>query len=270
MDIGISDTRNIMEFLTDLKGFDFSNYSVILVKHRIESFMRNYSCSGVSHLLEFLTDDTLYLDKFVQYLACGSTEMFRDPSFWLYLKDNVLPKIFQRKSAPLFWIPGCVSGDEVYSLCYLLQNYQSDYSIKIEAGCYTQLAVSQIQNGIFFASKIDASSENAKAVLGGDLFFAKNDKEEVIRDKRVVGNVDFSICRLSGNSKPSAAADFILCRNRLLNYNINAQQRIVQHFYENLAPAGYLAVGIKEHPEVSAPARMFKTVSELECVFQKM
>ena len=153
MDLGISDTRNIMEFLTDLKGFDFSNYSVVLVKNRIESFMRNYSCTSVSHLLELLTDDILYLDKFVQYLACGSTEMFRDPSFWIYLKENVLPKIFQRNSEPLFWIPGCVSGDEVYSLCYLLKNYQADYSFKIEAGCYTQLAINQMQNGSFFGFK---------------------------------------------------------------------------------------------------------------------
>jgi len=269
MEIGISDTRNIIGYLTDLKDFDFSSHSVILIKHRIESFMTIYSYQSVSHLLETMTDNDLFLEVFVQYLLCGSTEMFRDPSFWLYMKESILPQLFATNSTPHFWIPACVSGDELYSLCYILKPYNNQYTYRISAGCFTQLAINQIKKGLIVATKLEVSAENAKQVLNSELCFTRSLNEEVYRDSSLVEQVNLTITRLSGFDKPADNVDFLLCRNRLLNYNLNVQQRIVQVFHESLSVNGFFAVGIKEHAEAGSSNKLFKAVSELECVFQK-
>lgn len=268
IEIGISDTRNIMGFLTDLKGYDFSNYSVVLIKHRIELFMTNRSCTSVSFLLELLTDSSSLLNDFIHCLACESTEMFRDPSFWIMLKDNILPKIFQSNSTPVFWVPACVSGDELFSLCSLLNTYATDNSYTINAGYYTDYTISHENLSVLSQAKVEVSIENAKVVFNQD--FDSLIKNNELRNRQWIETVQFSKCRLSGFDISEQKADFILCRNRLLNYTSNSHQRIIQTFHKSLNENGFLAVGIKEHVETNFPSKYFKAVSELECVYQKI
>jgi chemotaxis protein methyltransferase CheR len=269
IEIGITDTRNLLAYLNEDRGIDLSDFSIVLLKRRIEGFLEKYSYRSVFLLIESMKNDEDLFEQFVYEMFPGSTEMFRDPSFWKYLQNNILPDIFKNNSAPVFFVPACVSGDELYSFCYLINENFKDTQYKVIAGYFSPLAVEYILSGAILSSKAEVGVENFKAFASKEHDWMIFSGDSSFRKKELLSRVSFIQQNINFSYSIETKVDFILCRNKLLNYSQTAHLRIVSQLYDSLMSGGYLAIGVKELPEGGAASKLFLEVNGSESVYRK-
>ncbi len=106
--------------LFDLYGYDFTNYSRASLKRRIVRLCSIDKFPSFAELRYKVRTDEAYLKRFVEEITVNVTEMFRDPSFYKSLREDILP-VLGTKPFIRVWHAGCSTGEEVYSLAILLK-----------------------------------------------------------------------------------------------------------------------------------------------------
>jgi chemotaxis protein methyltransferase CheR len=89
-EIGIVEYRNIIKVVKETYNYDFSDYALTSLKRRFERIMQLYRLRNTEVFIERLREDKSFFQLFLQEVSIESTEMFRDPSFWRYLRDETL------------------------------------------------------------------------------------------------------------------------------------------------------------------------------------
>ena len=113
----------LKSFLDSVKlmyGYDFTEYAEASVKRRIVNFMTIYKIPSLHHLSNLLLNDETVFETFVQELSVTVTEMFRDPTFYKSLRENVIERLATYPVIKV-WIAGCATGEEVYSVAIILK-----------------------------------------------------------------------------------------------------------------------------------------------------
>lgn len=119
-DIDIADLKRITELIQKKHGYDFRNYAMSSFKRRM---LRILELKGLSieALLKKLNDQPGFIEEFLDELTVNVTEMFRDPSFWRVMRDEIIPGILLNHKEFKIWHAGCSSGEEVFSMTILLK-----------------------------------------------------------------------------------------------------------------------------------------------------
>ena len=91
-EIGIVDTRNVIKSIKDTFGYDFTDFAITTFRRRIDAVINNNKLRDADSLIQKLQSDKQFFDQFLLDISVDTTEMFRDPSLWRYLKDKVLPE----------------------------------------------------------------------------------------------------------------------------------------------------------------------------------
>src|SRR5262249_31844227 len=117
------DFENLLEYLRDARGFDFTGYKRASLRRRIVKRMETV---GISDFTQYQDHLQVHPDEFTQlfnFILINVTAFFRDPMIWDYLAERILPRILEQKGgqAPVrVWCAGCASGEEAYSVAMLL------------------------------------------------------------------------------------------------------------------------------------------------------
>ena len=159
-EIGVVDFRNIVRVIKDTYDYDFNDYSLTSLKRKIEQVIQLHNLKHIDLLITRLKDDNAFFQQFLQEISIESTEMFRDPSFWRYLRDDLLPLIVKENYKSKIWLPCCVSGDELFSLCIILKEKGWIDNISITASCLNDKIIENIKGGRFRGFKFEVSSDN--------------------------------------------------------------------------------------------------------------
>ncbi|MEG0246600.1 MAG: CheR family methyltransferase, partial [Pseudomonas sp.] len=112
--------RLLIEAIYLKYSYDFRNYSGASIKRRILHALRQFDCLTVSALQERVLHDPGMFMQLLQFLTIPVSEMFRDPSHFLALRNEVVPLLRTWPSIKI-WIAGCSTGEEVYSMAILLR-----------------------------------------------------------------------------------------------------------------------------------------------------
>jgi chemotaxis protein methyltransferase CheR len=140
--------RLLIDAIFHKYGYDFRNYSQAHVKRRI---LNRFAISGLKNMSEMI-HEALYSHKFVDQilmdLSITVTEMFRDPAFYLALREEVLP-ILQTYPFIKIWHAGCSSGEEVYSMAIMLKEEGLYGKTQIYATDFNPLIIKQAKEGIY-------------------------------------------------------------------------------------------------------------------------
>jgi chemotaxis protein methyltransferase CheR len=115
--------EELKEFLDTIKfmyGYDFTDYAEASIKRRIINFMNIYKISSLQDLSKLLLKDEAMFETFIQELSVTVTEMFRDPTFYKSLRENVMERLATYPVIKI-WIAGCATGEEVYSVAILMK-----------------------------------------------------------------------------------------------------------------------------------------------------
>jgi chemotaxis protein methyltransferase CheR len=250
-------------------GFDFGSYSRASLKRRVN---RIYQLEGFKNFYEFLSKvryDPEYYKNLIDEITVNVTEMFRDPSFYKIVRNEILPQLAPKPFIRL-WHAGCSSGEEVYSMAIMLKEAGLLHKSIIYATDINSKVLETAKKGIFPLRMMKEYSENYRDSGGQEDFskyyianygIAKFNEE--LAEKMVFSQHNL----VSDNSFNEF--DFILCRNVLIYFDNNLQKRVINLFDESLSILGFLALGTKETIKYSISTTKYKQL-EKEKIWRKI
>ena len=112
---GDIELRLLIEAIYLKYSYDFRDYSGASVKRRVAHALRQFDCATISALQERVLHDPAAFMQLLQFLTIPVSEMFRDPSHFLAIRQEVVPLLKTYPSIKI-WIAGCSTGEEVYSM----------------------------------------------------------------------------------------------------------------------------------------------------------
>ena len=212
-----------------------------------------------------------FFDIFLHEISVPSTEMFRDPSLWRWLRDELFTKINEKNLNRFkIWFPNSVSGGELYSLAILLREMNILNKVQIISSSISNKSIESIKEGRYELKKIEASSENYIRFKGtGDFSnYYRLDRYYAFRDTSLIKDVEFKKQNINFDNSPMNVK-LVLFRNSLIYLNPSLQEKILQVMHSNLSATGHLILGIKERIKDMNTIKEFEPVNELEGVYKK-
>ena len=228
---------------------------------------------GLNHIenhatyVRFLRENRDEVDALFRDLLIGVTSFFRDADSFEILKKSVLPQHLQnmrRDAVFRAWIPGCSTGEEVYSLGMVLRECLDEASLRVNLQLFgtdiDKYAIDRARDGLFPASIAgDLSKERLNR------FFVKTGEMYRIR-KEIRDTVVFSVQDLM-RDPPFSRLNLLCCRNLLIYLNGVAQKRLIPLFHYTLVPQGILMVGTSE--TIGGFTSLFDVVDKKWKVFRR-
>ena len=248
--------------------YDFRLYSRSSLRRRLEQALVKYHCASVTDLQNMVLHEPSFFPKLLSYLTVNTTEMFRDPTYFASLKEKVFPFLRTFPSIKI-WIAGCSTGEEVLSFAILLREAGFKKYL-IYATDINPMNLEVAKKGIYSADTISKASKNYQ-IAGGtgslsDYYSAAYDAVQF--DHELLKNVVFSDHSLSTDAVFSET-HLVSCRNVLIYFERELQNRVFQLFNDSLVRDGYLGLGNKETLMFSTSKNNFTTIDSENRIFQK-
>jgi len=269
-EIGIVETRNVIKAVLDTYGYDFRDYALTSLKRRLEEIITSNGLRDAEGLISRLQNSKEYFDIFLQELTPETTEMFRDPSHWRALRDEVIPDLKRSTNKPKIWVANYDSGEELYSLAILLKETGLLDNVQIFATVISNTVMKKIQIGKIDARQIEVNEANyARIGLGHSFYHYFNQTATgTLFDVKLIENVSFVRINTLYDGAPGGLR-LALFRNQLIYFNQTHQDKVINTISESLVPGGYLALGSKETLENTNINHKFTVVNEAEKIYRK-
>ncbi len=260
----------LLEGIYQQYGCDFRDYALSTIRRRLWKRAREENVTTISALQEKLLHDHTSFQGLFAELSIRTTTMFRDPEFYLMLRNKVIPML---RTYPFIriWHAGCSTGEEVFSMSILLK----------EEGLYDRARI--------YATDLDPEAiQTAKARS----LSVENLREYVTNYERAGGNSSLSDYYITEHSRaifdPSLNANvtflehnlvtdhsfmefnLILCRNVLIYFNKGLKNRVHELLYQSLCRFGVLGLGRRESLDFTCRERSYVPLSDGYKVYRKL
>jgi two-component system, chemotaxis family, CheB/CheR fusion protein len=252
--------RRIFRRLRLTHGVDFSRYKASTLRRRLARRMAVQHVDTLTDYTAFLESDANEAAALYQDFLIRVTSFFRDPAMFGALTEHVFPRLVRGRSPkePIrIWIPGCATGEEVYSIAIALLEYLGDQvlpgGIQIFGTDVSEYAIEKSRAGAYLDSIAqDVSADRLRR------YFVRQDSHYVIarfvRDLCVFAPHDIT------RDPPFSRLDLVSCRNVLIYLGAAAQGRVMQVFRYALRPHGFLVLGPAE--SVGQAEELFEAVDK--------
>ncbi len=261
--------QQLLEAIFIQYGYDFRSYSKASVQRRILRNLAFSGCSSIAELNRHILNDRGCFEKLLLDMSINVTEMFRDPLFFKAVREHVVPML---KELPLIkvWLAGCASGEEVYSAAILFKEEGLDRKTQIIATDFNKKILIDAGKGVYADSKMKGYTLNYLLAGGKSSFqkyFTRKYPHIAICDS-LKNNIRFVHHNLVSNGS-LGEMHIIFCRNVLIYFNRNLQNRVFRLFRNSLCNAGYLCLGSEESPLFSTCAADFEAIVPKEKIYRK-
>jgi chemotaxis protein methyltransferase CheR len=249
--------------------YDFRRYAPASLKRRLTAAMTRFGCHTFSQLQDKVLHEPALFPALLDFLTVPVSEMFRDASYFRSLRETVVP-ILRTYPSLKVWVAGCSTGEEVYSLAILLREagllsrtliYATDINPqtlqKAAAGVYDVERMAGFTEAHRRSGGSSSLSEYYTAAYGRAVF-----------DKSLKGNIVFSDHSLATDSV-FAEVQLVSCRNVLIYFNRDLQDRAIGLFRDALCRKGFLGIGSKESLRFSSHADSFAELVRGDRIYQK-
>ncbi len=270
MDIERLEFELLFEALHRRYGYDFRNYAYDSARRRVMHRVQLDNLNSISELQHRVLHDEAAADTLVRDLSINVTEMFRDPDFYMALHERVLPRLAQREHIKI-WHAGCASGEEVYSMAILLSEEGLYGRSQLYATDFNNTVLDQAKSGIFPLDRMRGHVRNYQAAGGkrqfADYYHAQYDG--VVMDSTLKKNLVFAHHNLTTDAS-FGEMQMVVCRNVLIYFNRELQERVFQLFTDSLGMGGILCLGSHETLQLSRVASQFEPISADQRIYCKM
>ncbi|MFA5417733.1 MAG: protein-glutamate O-methyltransferase CheR [Bacteroidales bacterium] len=277
MNSGIDDTNQTINIEIDLildaifqkYGYDFRNYSRAHVKRRLLHRLTSSHFKSISQMQHEVLHEPMFFQEILKDLSINVTEMFRDPKFYLALRQEVIPLL---KTYPFIkvWHAGCSTGEEVYSFAIVLKEEGLYERVQIYATDFNRNVLDTAKKGIYPINRIKEFTANYQQAGGKHSFsdYYMADYNSVIFDHSLKKNIVFAEHNLVTDSV-FAEVNIIICRNVLIYFNRDLQNKVFNLFTESLINGGFLCLGSKETIQFSSKAPEYDILNPHEKLYKK-
>lgn len=260
----------LLEALSEIYHYDFRNYSRASIKRRLIQARSQLSFANFSAMQEALLHDRQTLPRLLNYLTVQVSEMFRDPGYFRALREKVIPHLRTYPSLKV-WVAGCSNGEELYSLSILLREEGLDKRTILYATDINADALKAAEAGIYPLDLIKKYTENHQRSGGksslSDYYTA--DYGRAVFDRTLRERTVFSDHSLV-TDEVFAEMHLISCRNVLIYFDRELQDRAIGLFRDSLTRKGFLGLGSKESLRFSEHAGGFGDFVREEKIYQRL
>ena len=254
--------QDIEQFIASVNKFshyDFRDYSNKSLQRRLAKILSDYDLD-ITRLIERMQRESSFLEQVVKEITVSTTELFRDPEVWQALRWRILPRLKDRDPVKV-WSVGCSTGLEVYSFMIIaLETGIGDRVELIGTDLNTQ-TLQQAKQGIYsyrfnqnYLRNFDkvmrenpVNPEQSFHVPYTKYFHIDPVKDTLRAREFLTRRVTFRKYDLVTCIAPAPLTfDLILCRNVIIYFNYNLQNKVFSLFYDRLQEGGYLLLGQHE------------------------
>lgn len=224
----------LLSDLLEMHGYDFTNYARASIKRRINRLFTLDRFPSFAELRYKVRNDPVYLRRVVEQISVNVTEMFRDPSFYKTLRNEVLPMLATRPSVKI-WHAGCSTGEEVYSMAILLKEANLLHKSLLYATDINPGALEKARKGIFPISEMKYYSENY-ILSGGQSEFSSYYTAQynwVKFDESLSQRMILATHNLVSD-RSFNEFQLIICRNVLIYFDKILQDKVFRLFDQSL------------------------------------
>ncbi|GAA5481897.1 chemotaxis protein CheB [Haloferula sargassicola] len=259
--------HRIFVLLRTRTGHDFANYKPTTIRRRIERRMNVHQIGKTEQYVRYLQETPHEIDLLFKELLIGVTSFFRDPDAFESLAEKALPPLLETRPdghTVRAWVPGCATGEEVYSIAILLRelidSMKRPFELQVFGTDLDERAI-HIARGGQYADGI------ALDVLPPRLerFFIREDGTFRIR-KDVRELTVFAVQNVI-KDPPFTKLDLISCRNLLIYLNADLQQKLFPVFHYALKPGGLLFLGPSE--SIGGFTELFEVVDKRWKIYRR-
>jgi two-component system CheB/CheR fusion protein len=258
----------ICDILHSRIGHDFSQYKRQTFMRRVQRRMQVLRMSRYADYLAQLRTDREQVVLLFRDLLISVTSFFRDSPTFTVLEETVLPNLFQGKDASSelrIWVPGCATGEEVYSLAMLVRAFMDTLpvvpKVQIFASDIDEAAIATARAGRYPATLLEGLSAERRA-----RFFVEGVGGFTIQQRIR------ELCTFSAHSlirdPPFSRIDLISCRNLLIYLDSDLQDRVIPIFHYALVPGGILVLGASE--TIARHEPLFRPVDRAKRIFARL
>jgi len=240
------DLQKIFILIRNRTGHDFSSYKESTMNRRIGKRANIHQIDNIADYARYLQRHPEEIDHLFQELLINVTNFFRDPDAFNSLKFKILPELLAGKDESetfRVWVPGCSSGEEVYSIAMILREIMESmgkyFEVQIFGTDLDEIAIKTARKGVYPDNiVVDVGEKRLKK-----FFTKKNGKYHIkneIRESAV-----FAVHNVL-KEPPFTKLDMISCRNLLIYLKSDAQKNLLSIFNYALNTGGILFLGPSE------------------------
>jgi chemotaxis protein methyltransferase CheR len=271
-EIGIVETRNVIKAIFDTYGYDFRDYALTSFKRRLEDVITKNGLKDAEGLIYRLQSNKDFFELFLKEVTPETTEMFRDPSFWRVLREEIVPELAKSSSKVKIWIAAFDSGEELFSLCILLKEMNLLDRFQIYASAFSEDITKKIISGRIDAKQLEVNEANYERSNGkakySDYYTSLPANGSITIDPSLIQGVTFVKQNTLYNNAPSAIK-LVLFRNQIIYFNQILQDKVLNEIHGSIVPGGYLVLGAKETLENTNSSNKFTVTNESEKIYKK-
>jgi chemotaxis methyl-accepting protein methylase len=264
------DFQELTRKISSERGFGCASYKEKCLRRRIAVRMRARGVHTYTDYARILDDDAGEYDRLLDALTINVTKLFRNWEVYASIAANVVPALWRRPSPTIrVWSAGCSTGDEPYSLAILLHQYAAANHrlaelsrVQVLGSDIDRQCLAAAERGQFEAGDFADTPDDLRAA-----YFTAEPPFTVLPSIREL--VRFERRDLLSDPPPPMKFDLVACRNVLIYFDRDTQERLFQKFYDALAPDGFLVLG-KVETLLGAARAKFAPVDARERIFRRL
>lgn len=251
-------------------GYDFRSYARASVERRLRNFTQQQRMATIAELVPRMLHDEGLFAELARQFSVSVTEMFRDPFVYRALREKVVPFL---RTFPFVrvWAAGCATGEEVYSLAIVLkESGLYDRRTTIFGTDFNDESLRRAEEAIYPAEEMKECTRCYQEAGGQRSFSeyyhaschsAKLDSS--LRDRITFANHNLTVDNVFGEM------NLVFCRNVLIYFNRDLQNRALRLFTESLIRGGFLVLGTKEDLRFSEVVDDYEVVDRAARIYRK-
>lgn len=259
MEVVGKDIQNFQLTVREHSDYDFSDYSHTSLRRRLTRILMELELD-IDQLCLRMRNDEDFLQKIMRKITVHTTEMFRDPDIWTQIKNNLLPSL-KDQSTLRIWHPGCSTGQEVYSMMMVLDELGLLEKSEIYASDLHKEILDTARKGVYRYRFNQVYLENFdRVMLNGEGSYSMNQKKQWKKYFHIDETRDTILMKEYLRQKPVYKKqdlvrdpnlflvnfDLIVCRNVIIYFNTDLQNRVFELFHQSLKQGGALLLGVHE------------------------
>ncbi len=261
--------RLLLEGIHREYHYDFRGYSMASIKRRLTQARSRFGCTTFSQLQDKVLHDASVLPELLGYLTVQVSELFRDPAYFRAIREAVVPHLRTYPSLKV-WVAGCAAGEELYSLAILFREEGLEERTMFYGTDINTEALKKAEAGVYELERMPLFTENHRRSGGksslSDYYTAAYGAAAL--DKSLRKRAVFSDHSLV-TDQVFAEVQLVSCRNVLIYFDRELQDRAVGLFKAALARKGFLGLGAKESLRFNRYADAFGEFVRDERLYQK-
>jgi chemotaxis protein methyltransferase CheR len=259
----------LLEGIYRLYGYDYRNYNSPSIRRRILHRMNAEHLNTITELQNKVLHDRNYLKRLLSDLVISVTEMFRDPEMFAVFRTEVVPWLRTLPSIRI-WHAGCATGEEAYSTAILLYEEGLYDKARIYATDIHEEALAAAESATYHLKNMQLYTRNYQQAGGKNAFsqYYQADKDHAVFHDFLKENIVFAEHNLVTDGSFNEF-HVIFCRNVLIYFNHDLQERVYQLIYNSLSLDGFLALGQNESVAFSRQQGSYVPVHPAVKIFKK-